>query len=75
MRRGLKFGIELFVDEEGAYTTLASAVSMLVVLTLLFSAATALAPGMSNPTRPVPATASPASPMLKTAASTTVAAV
>lgn len=41
MRRGLKFGIELFVDEEGAYTTLASAVSMLVVLALLFSAATA----------------------------------
>lgn len=33
-------GIDLFI-EEGAYTTLASAVSLLVVLTLVFSAATA----------------------------------
>lgn len=39
VRRGM--GIELFI-EDGAYTTLAAAVSILVVLTLLFSSATAV---------------------------------
>lgn len=37
-RRRLRGGIDLFV-EDGAYTTVASAVAILVVLTLLFSAA------------------------------------
>lgn len=36
-----RFGIGLFI-EEGAYTTLASAVAILVVLTLLFSSVTAI---------------------------------
>lgn len=40
MRRGFKHGIDLFI-EDGAYTTLAAAVSILVVLALLFSAVTA----------------------------------
>ena len=35
MERGRRYGTDLFV-EEGAYTTLAAAVSMLVVLSLLF---------------------------------------
>ncbi len=35
-----RFGIDLFI-EDGAYTTLASAVTILVVLTLVFSSATA----------------------------------
>lgn len=34
--------IDLFVTEEGAYTTVASAVAMLVVLALLFSAVSAV---------------------------------
>ncbi len=37
MRRGSRLGIDLFI-EDGAYTTLASAVTMLAVLALLFSA-------------------------------------
>ena len=37
MRRGSRHGIDLFI-EDGAYTTVASAVSILVVLALLFSA-------------------------------------
>lgn len=41
MRRGRWRGIDLFIDD-GAYTTVASAVAMLVVLTLLFSSATAV---------------------------------
>lgn len=41
MRRGWRFGIDCFL-EEGAYTTLASAVALLVVLTLLFSSVTAI---------------------------------
>lgn len=41
MRRGSHLGVELFI-EDGAYTTVTAAVSMLVVLTLLFSAATAV---------------------------------
>ena len=42
MRRGSRRGIDWFIDEEGAYTTVAAAVSILVVLTLLFSAITAV---------------------------------
>lgn len=38
MRRGRRIGIDLFL-EEGAYTTLASAVSILVILSLLFAIA------------------------------------
>lgn len=38
---GRRHGIDLFI-EDGAYTTVAAAVSMLLVLTLLFSAATAV---------------------------------
>lgn len=41
MKHGLKGGVDLFIREDGAYTTLASAVSLLVVLALLFSAVTA----------------------------------
>ena len=41
MKLGLKGGVDLFILEDGAYTTLASAVSLLVVLALLFSAVTA----------------------------------
>ena len=41
MRRGWRFGIDCFL-EEGAYTTLASAVALLVVLALLFSSVTAI---------------------------------
>lgn len=37
MRRGSRLGIDLFI-EDGAYTTLASTVTMLAVLALLFSA-------------------------------------
>ena len=40
MKRGLRLGIDLFI-EDGAYTTVAAAVTMLVTLTLLFSAITA----------------------------------
>ena len=38
---GLPDGVGLFVDEDGAYTTVAAAVSMLVVLALVFAVATA----------------------------------
>ena len=41
MKRGLRGGIDLFI-EDGAYTTVASAVSILVVLALVFSSATAV---------------------------------
>ena len=41
MRRGFRHGVDLFI-EDGAYTTVASAVSILVVLTLLFSTVTAV---------------------------------
>ncbi|OUP07430.1 hypothetical protein [Collinsella sp. An2] len=41
MRRGFRHGIDLFI-EDGAYTTLAAAVSILVVLALVFSASTAM---------------------------------
>lgn len=40
-RCGRRAGIDLFI-EDGAYTTVAAAVSMLVVMTLLFSAVTAV---------------------------------
>lgn len=39
--RGPRWGIDLFI-EDGAYTTLASAVTILVVLTLVFSSVTAV---------------------------------
>lgn len=42
MKRGCKRGIDLFICENGAYTTVAAAVSMLVVLTLVFSSVSAI---------------------------------
>ncbi len=42
MRRGSRHGVELFIREDGAYTTVAAAVSIIVILTLLFSAVSAV---------------------------------
>lgn len=42
MKHGFGPGVELFIREDGAYTTVAAAVSVLVVLTLVFSSVNAL---------------------------------